>query len=99
MRVIVSKKFRDKYTEKIHQVGDVIEVDENRLKEILSKGKLVDIVEDEADEQVADESIEVAAEIGEDTTDESTEVVDETEEEAADEVQELVTKKSKKSKK
>lgn len=44
MKVKVVKKFKDKHTRKIHKVNDVLEVSQERYKEILEKGELVEPV-------------------------------------------------------
>lgn len=46
MKVKVLTSFRDKNTKTIHQVGEVLEVTEERFKEILSVGKFVSKIEE-----------------------------------------------------
>lgn len=47
MKAKVLKKFKDKKNGKIRNVGDVIIVTEERFKEILTKGKLVEEYKEE----------------------------------------------------
>lgn len=56
MKVKVLKKFRDKYTKRIHKVNDVLEVTEERYKEILQKGKLVEPVAEKTEEVPTEET-------------------------------------------
>lgn len=42
MKVKVLKRFKDKHTQDIHKVGDVLDVTKKRYEEILTKGKLVE---------------------------------------------------------
>lgn len=44
MKVKVIKKFRDKETRKIHQVGEELTLTKERFKEIESVGKFVEAV-------------------------------------------------------
>lgn len=49
MKVKVIKRFRDKYTGKIHEVskdGEFIEVAEERFKEILEAGEYVEAIDE-----------------------------------------------------
>ena len=46
MKVKVKSEFVDKHTRKLHQVGEVFECTENRLKEIQSVGDFVSVVAD-----------------------------------------------------
>lgn len=65
MFVNVIKKFKDKYTDEIRNVGDSIEVTEERLAEILSAGEYVEAIEpDLTTEQsvVTTESVEQSVE-------------------------------------
>lgn len=41
MKYKVIEGFRDKYTNQRYKIGDVIEITEERAKEILSKDKLI----------------------------------------------------------
>lgn len=56
MKVKVLEKFRDKYTKRIHKVNDVLEVTEERYKEILQKGKLVEPVAEKTEEAPTEET-------------------------------------------
>lgn len=47
MKVKVLKSFRDKHTKKRHNVGDIMEVTEERFAEILEKGPLVEKISEE----------------------------------------------------
>lgn len=49
MQVRVLKRFKDKKTGEIHKVNDVIKVSKQRFEEILTKGKLVEKVEESAE--------------------------------------------------
>ena len=44
MKAKVLKKFIDKHTGKVHNVGDTITISKERYAEILSVGKLVDVI-------------------------------------------------------
>lgn len=50
MKVKVLVRFKDKHTKKIHKVNDVLEVTDERYKEILTKGKLVEEISEEPTE-------------------------------------------------
>ncbi|PLT76350.1 MULTISPECIES: hypothetical protein [Lachnospiraceae] len=53
MKVKVINKFTDKHTSKIHEVGEVFECDEARLKEIQSnRRRLVTVIEKDAPKKV-----------------------------------------------
>lgn len=41
MKVIVTRKFRDRYTGKVYGKGNLLEITEERYNEIMSVGKLV----------------------------------------------------------
>ena len=47
MKVKVLKRFKDKHTKEIHKVGDVLDVTKKRYEEILTKGKLVEEIDEE----------------------------------------------------
>lgn len=47
MKVIVLRKFIDKYTGEVHKPEDVLEITEERFEEILKVGKLVKKVTEE----------------------------------------------------
>ncbi len=49
MKVKILKKFRDKHTKKVYLPGEEIEFTEERVKEILKKGKLIEEIEDHAE--------------------------------------------------
>lgn len=50
MEVIVKKRFRDKHTGEMHEVGDILEVTKRRLAEIRKVDKdLVQVKEEETD--------------------------------------------------
>ena len=51
MKVKVLVGFKDKYTGKRYHPGEHIDVTQERLAEILEKGRLVEAVEDEPGEQ------------------------------------------------
>lgn len=42
MKIRVLKRFRDRHTGKVYEAGEVLEVEEARLKEILEVGKLAE---------------------------------------------------------
>lgn len=63
MKVKVLKRFKDKHTNQIHKVGDMLDVTKKRYEEILTKGKLVE----EIDEEPA-ETTEEPTETPEETT-------------------------------
>ena len=46
MNVKVVKKFRDKYSGETYEAGQVIELDENRFKEIQAVGNLLELIEE-----------------------------------------------------
>lgn len=48
MKAKVLQEFRDKYSGKLHKVGDVIEVSAERFEEILTVGNLVAEVKEKA---------------------------------------------------
>ena len=50
MNYKVIKSFTDKYTKTKYQVGDVLELTDERAKEILSVGKLIEKIEVETSE-------------------------------------------------
>lgn len=50
MKVVVLRKFLDKYTGEIHKPDDVLEITEERFEEILKVGKLVEKVSEEKTE-------------------------------------------------
>lgn len=55
MKVKVIKRFRDKYTGKIHEVskdGEFIEVAEERFKEILEAGEYVEAIDEKPVEAI-----------------------------------------------
>lgn len=60
MKVVVLRKFLDKYTGEIHKPGNVLEITEERFEEILKVGKLVEKVSEEKAE--AEEGAEKAPE-------------------------------------
>jgi hypothetical protein len=47
MKVKVIKKFRDKHTKKIHNIGDVLTISQERYVEICSVGKFVERINEE----------------------------------------------------
>lgn len=48
MKVKVTHKFKDKYTEETHYKGEVLEITDERYQEIMSAGNFVQIVPEEA---------------------------------------------------
>ena len=55
MKVKVLAKFRDKHNlKKVYKVGEVIEVSEERYEEILLKGKLVEPIEEDVEDEDGD---------------------------------------------
>lgn len=48
MKAKVLQEFRDKYSGKLHKVGDVIEVSAERFEEIQTVGNLVEEVKEKA---------------------------------------------------
>lgn len=55
MWVTVTKKFKDKYTGEIHQVGDKLKISKKRKDEILSTGDFVkENVKDDNNENSAE---------------------------------------------
>lgn len=53
MRVKVVKRFRDKHTRAIHEVGKEITINKDRYAEIKAAGKYVEPVEDDEEEHSA----------------------------------------------
>lgn len=53
MRVQVIKRFKDKKTKALHEIGNIIEVTKKRLSEInsTSYGVLVEVVEDTVEQE------------------------------------------------
>ena len=51
MKAKVLKRFKDKYTEEIHEAGDIITVTKKRFKEILEVDALVEEVIEETTEE------------------------------------------------
>jgi len=47
MKVKVIEKFKDKHTKKIHKVGDVLTISQERHDEILTVGKFVEEIKEE----------------------------------------------------
>lgn len=47
MKVKVIKGFRDKHTNKLHKVNDILTVSKERYDEILTKGKFVEEIKAE----------------------------------------------------
>ena len=47
MKAKVLQKFKDKYTDKVYKVGEVITISKKRFAEILEVGKLVEEVKAE----------------------------------------------------
>lgn len=58
MKVKVTKAFIDKHTREFHDMGEVIEVTEERAKEILSAGEYIAIVEEEKPDILATMTVE-----------------------------------------
>lgn len=50
MKVKILKKFKDKHTKKVYLPGEEMEFTEERVKEILEKGKMIEEIEDSAEE-------------------------------------------------
>ena len=50
MKVKVIDKFRDKHTKKIHNVGDVLTISQERCDEILTVGNFVEEIKEEPKE-------------------------------------------------
>lgn len=50
MKVKILKKFRDKHTKKVYLPGEEMEFTEERVKEILKKGKLIEEIENSGEE-------------------------------------------------
>lgn len=46
MKVKVIKQFKDKYTNEVYKVGKTLTVSKERCEEILTVGKLVEVVEE-----------------------------------------------------
>lgn len=54
MKVRVIKQFKNKYSKKIHKVGDILDISNNRLKEINSAGHgelVTEVIEPEKEEE------------------------------------------------
>ena len=59
MKVKTIKRFKDKHTKKIHEAGEVFDVNEERLEEIRKVSEeLVEIFNEEAPVENADEPVE-----------------------------------------
>lgn len=50
MKVIVLKKFIDKYSGEVHNAGDELNITKKRYAEILSVGKLVEEIKEEKED-------------------------------------------------
>lgn len=61
MKVRVIDKFRDKHTKKIHKVGDVLTISQERFVEILTSGKFVEKIEEKAAELTPKKTTKKAA--------------------------------------
>lgn len=46
MKAKVINKFIDKYTQELHDVGEVLTITQERLDEILKVGQLVEVIEE-----------------------------------------------------
>lgn len=57
MKVIVVQKFRDIHTNKIYHVGEVLDITEERYKEILSKDKNLVKEAEEKQEEMQEEKL------------------------------------------
>lgn len=56
MKLKVVREFLDRYTKKLHKVGEEFEADEKRFNEIQRVGNLVERVDDESiEEETTDE--------------------------------------------
>lgn len=51
MKVKVLKRFRDKHSNEIHKVGDILDITKKRYNEILKVDKLIEKVEDDQEEK------------------------------------------------
>lgn len=58
MNVKVKTEFKDKYTGELHKVGDILEVDIQRINEILKVGSFVELIEPTEQKQEETEPIE-----------------------------------------
>lgn len=83
MRVKVKVSFRDKYTDELYKIGDVIEVTEERFDEILSVGDFIETVSttghlDRAglESMKKDELIKLAEEMELDSTGTKADIID-----------------------
>lgn len=83
MRVKVKVSFRDKYTDELYKIGDVIEVTEERFDEILSVGDFIEAVSttghlDRAglESMKKDELIKLAEEMELDSTGTKADIID-----------------------
>ena len=54
MKAKVLHTFRDKHTNKVHKVGDIITVKRERFDEILTVGQLVEEYKEEKSEKTAE---------------------------------------------
>lgn len=71
MKVKVKTEFKDKHTGKLHRMGDVLDLNVQRINEILKVGGFVELVEQSEPEET---------EQTEETPDESTDAGEQTEE-------------------
>lgn len=55
MKVRVKTEFKDKHTGELHKVGDVLDLNIQRINEILKVGGFVELVEQEETEQSPEE--------------------------------------------
>lgn len=66
MKVKVTKAFIDKHTREFHDMGEVIEVTEERAKEILAAGEYIAIIEEEKPDILATMTVEQLKEFAKD---------------------------------
>lgn len=72
MKVIVTRKFRDRYTGKVYGKGNLLEITEERYNEIMSVGKLVyKIEQNDAESASANDAKALSTEATETPTNES----------------------------
>lgn len=67
MKVRVKTEFKDKHTGELHKVGDALDLNIQRINEILKVGGFVELVEQEETEQSPEEEQKENADTGEQT--------------------------------
>ena len=67
MKVKVTNKFRDKYTKKIHRVGEEMEIAKARYEEIMSAGAFVRVIDENDAQAASGDDVNISSDEGEST--------------------------------